>query len=82
MIVTKYYKLTDNLILQASALTKTIVMYLIDLNVNDVVKNVFSDDFNKTMLLAIQNGFFTEMDIKNYLELCVKIQNDFFDYLK
>lgn len=82
MIVTKYYKLTDNLILQANALTKTIVMYLIDLNVNNVVKTVFSDNFKETMLLAIKNGFFTEMDNKNYLELYDKIRNDFFDYLK
>lgn len=77
MIVTKYYKLTDNLILQASALTKTIVMYLIDLNVNEVVKTVFSDDFFDTMQLAIKNGFFTEMDIENYLELYDKIRTDF-----
>ena len=82
MIVTKYYKLTDNLILQASALTKTIVMYLIDLNINDVVKNVFSDDFHDTMQLAIKNGFFTEMDNKNYLEFYDKIINDFNEYLK
>lgn len=82
MIVTKYYKLTDNLILQVSALTKTIVMYLIDLNTNDVVKTVFSDDFNDTMQLAIKNSFFTEMDNENYLELYDKIRTDFIEYLK
>ena len=82
MIVTKYYKLTDNLILQVSALTKTIVMYLIDLNVNDVIKNVFSDDFDDTMHMAIKNGFFTEMDNKNYLEFCDNILTDFIEYLK
>ena len=82
MIVTKYYKLTDNLILQASGLIKTIVMYLIDLNVNEVVKTVFSDDFNETLHLAIENGFFTEMDYKNYLEFYDKIRSDFIEYLK
>ena len=82
MIVTKYYKLTDNLILQACGLIKTIVMYLIDLNTNDVVKTVFSDDFNDTMQLAIKNDFFTEMDNKNYLELYDKIRTDFIEYLK
>ena len=82
MIVTKYYKLTDNLILQASGLIKTIVMYLIDLNVNEVVKTVFSDDFSDTMQLAIQNRFFTEMDNKNYLELYDKIRTDFIECLK
>ena len=82
MIVTKYYKLTDNLILQASGLIKTIVMYLIDLNVNEVVKTVFSDDFNETLHLAIENGFFTEMDYKNYLEFYDKIRTDFIEYLK
>lgn len=82
MIVTKYYKLTDNLILQASGLIKTIVMYLIDLNVNEVVKTVFSDDFNETIHLAIENGFFIEMDYKNYLELYDKIRTDFIEYLK
>lgn len=78
----KYYKLTDNLILQTSALTKTIVMYLIDLNVNDVVKNVFSDDFNDTLHMAIENGFFTEMDNESYLELYEKIIPDFIEYHK
>ena len=82
MIVTKYYKLTDNLILQVSALTKTIVMYLIDLNINDVVKNVFSDDFNVTLHLAIENGFFTEMDNESYLELYEKLIHDFIEYHK
>lgn len=82
MIVTKYYKLTDNLILQASGLIKTIVMYLIDLNTNDVVKTVFSEDFNETLHLAIENGFFTEMGYKNYLELYEKIRTDFIEYLK
>ena len=82
MIVTKYYKLTDNLILQACGLIKTIVMYLIDLNTNDVVKTVFSDDFNETLHLAIENGFFTEMGYKNYLKLYDKIRTDFIEYLK
>ena len=82
MIVTKYYKLTDNLILQACGLIKTIVMYLIDLNTNDVVKTDFSDDFNDTMQLAIKNGFFTEMDNESYLELYDKIITDFIEYLK
>ena len=82
MIVTKYYKLTDNLILQACGLIKTIVMYLIDLNTNDVVKNVFSDDFNDAMQLAIKNGFFTEMDNESYLELYEKLIPDFIEYLK
>lgn len=82
MIVTKYYKLTDNLILQACGLIKTIVMYLIDLNTNDVVKTVFSDDFNETLHLAIENGFFTEMDNESYLELYEKLIPDFIEYLK
>ena len=82
MTVTKYYKLTDNLILQVSALTKTIVMYLIDLNVNEVVKNVFSDDFKDTMQLAMKNGFFIGMDYKNYLEFHDNILTDFIEYLK
>ena len=79
---TKYYKLTDNLILQVSALNKTIVMYLVDLNVNDVVKNVFSNDFSGTLQSAIKDGFFTEMDNESYLELYDEIRTDFIEYLK
>lgn len=82
MIVTKYYKLTDNLILQVSALTKNIVMYLINLNVNGVVKHVFSDDFYNTMKMAIRNDFFNEMDNQNFYDFYDKILTDFNEYHK